>query len=273
MNIASTLAWRSLASRPARSFTAALGIGVGIATVLSVQIVDHNTILTQQSKAAEQVLGHPDVEIRPLAAGLPYGGAAPDELARDPDLAAFCGVFYGHAERVDGGAAPDANADGARHSAEVTSLALGPLAADRFGAYVLSEGRDFSEPGARELLLPEALAGELGIELGAKVTLKAAVKVREGCRDGKRVALQAPRDVTPTGAPVELTVVGLLAPGNVGSLPVAVLPFETAAELYRGVHVQPTWWGRLREGAVWQDVAQRLKERFTVEKPKGAMIG
>jgi len=271
MNIASTLAWRSLASRPARSFTAALGIGVGIATVLSVQIVDHNTILTQQSKAAEQVLGHPDVEIRPLAAGLPDGGAAPDEIARDPDLAAFCGVFYGHAERVEPGAPDDG--DRARHAADLTTLALGPLAAERFGAYDLAEGRDFSGPDARELLLPEALANELGLALGAKATLAAAVPVREGCRDGKRVKLSSPRDATPAGAPLELEVVGLLGPGNVGSLPVAVLPFETAAELYRGTHVQPTWWGRLRDGAVWQDVAQRLKAGYTVEKPKGAMIG
>src|SRR5260221_321462 len=46
VTIAFTLAWRSLASRPARSFTAALGIAVSIATVLSVQVVDRNTIVT-----------------------------------------------------------------------------------------------------------------------------------------------------------------------------------------------------------------------------------
>ena len=127
MNIASTLAWSSLASRPARSFTAALGIGVGIATVVSVQVVDHNTILTQQVRAIEQVLGRPDVEIRPLAAGLDAGGAAPAELANDQDLAAFCGMFQGHAERVD--LAAPAGGDQARHGVDVATLALGPLAA------------------------------------------------------------------------------------------------------------------------------------------------
>ena len=67
MTIAFTLAWRSLASRPARSCTAALGIAVGIATVLSVQVVDRNTILTQERLAARQSLGRPDVQIRPIA--------------------------------------------------------------------------------------------------------------------------------------------------------------------------------------------------------------
>lgn len=269
MNIASTLAWSSLASRPARSFTAALGIGVGIATVLSVQIVDHNTILTQQVKAVEQVLGRPDVEIAPHSAGIPEGGAAPAELVSDPDLAAFCGVFYGHAERRGGAGGGDQS----RHGADLTTIALGPLASAAFGAYSIASGRDFSAPAARELLLPEALALAGDVKLGDRVTLQAAIPVREGCRDGKRITVAPARGTTPPGAPIEFEVVGLLAPGNVGSQPVAVLPFETAAELFAGTHVQPLWWGKLREGAVWQDVAQRLKELYTVDKPKGAMIG
>ena len=47
MRIAFLLAWRSLTSRPGRSLTSILGIAVGIATVLAVQVIDHNTILTQ----------------------------------------------------------------------------------------------------------------------------------------------------------------------------------------------------------------------------------
>ncbi len=274
MNLTSTLAWRSLASRPARSFTAALGIGVGIATVLSVQIVDHNTILTQRMRSAASVLGHPDVVIEPLTAGLPEGGAAPAEIATDRDLASFCGVFYGHAERVieDGasGAPTPKSKSAARHATDVTTIAVGPLAASQFEAYVVGEGHDFSGSGAHELLVPEQIASELELHVGDRVTLRAAVPVRQGCIDGKLVTRDHQK---PPGTPIELTIVGLLAPENIGSQPVLVVPFETAAELYRDAHVQATYWGRLREGAVWQDVAQRLKEHWTVEKPKGAMIG
>lgn len=277
MNIASMLAWRSLASRPARSFTAALGIAVGIATVVSVQVVDHNTILTQQLKSQVAVLGHPDVEIKPHATGLPDGGAAPAELANDRDLAAFCGLFYGHAERVvaapSGGAAPAESGSAERHGVDLTTLALGPLAASAFGAYSISDGRDFAAADARELLLPERLAAELGLAIGDTVTLRSAVPVREGCREGKLVRVEPKGPQATPGAPIAFTLVGLLGPGNVGSQPVAVVPFESGAELYAGVPVQPTWWGRLSDGAVWQDLAQRLKERYVVEKPKGAMIG
>lgn len=181
MNIASTLAWRSLASRPARSFTAALGIGVGIATVVSVQVIDHNTILTQQMKSTEEVLGHPDVEIEPHEIGLPEGGVAPVELVADPDLAAFCGLFYGHAERV---VAPGASlfGDAARHGVDVTTIALGPLAGSDFGAYALAAGRDLAGPSAREMLLPEGIADALDLGVGDRVTLRSATPVREGCR-------------------------------------------------------------------------------------------
>ncbi len=275
MNITSMLAWRSLASRPARSFTAALGIGVGIATVVSVQVIDHNTILTQQIRSQVAVLGHPDVEIKPHTTGLPDGGVAPIELAADPDLAAFCGVFYGHAERnlpqPPAGTPPDA--DASRFGADVTTLAIGPLAADRFDAYSIESGRDFSATDARELLVPAGFAASLRLAIGDVVTLQSAVPVRQGCRDGKVVTLRPAREQATPGAPLDFTVVGLLAPGNVGSQPLLVLPFESAATLYTGTPVQPTYWGRLRDGAVWQDLAQRLKERYVVEKPKGAMIG
>src|SRR5262245_50010868 len=162
MKLASTLAWRSLASRPARSFTAALGIGVGIATVLSVQVVDHNTILTQQMQAVGETLGQPDVEIRPVAAHLPDGGAAPLDVARDRDVEAFCGYFYERAELLRGAAAgadlaasdetPSADP---RLSPDVTVVGIGPLAAPVFGAYSITEGRDFASATADELLLPE----------------------------------------------------------------------------------------------------------------------
>src|SRR6185503_15969687 len=109
MRIASTLAWRSLASRPARSFTAALGIAVGIATVLSVQVIDHNTILTQERMAQVSPIGTPDVELRPVQPGVPEGGALPAALAGDPDLQGVCALFFNFGEVAHG--APSAASD------------------------------------------------------------------------------------------------------------------------------------------------------------------
>lgn len=268
MRIASTLAWRSLASRPARSLTAALGIGVGIATVLSVQIVDHNTILTQQRKAAAETLGTPDVEITPIAPGLPEDGAAPDELARDPDLAAFCGHYYQEVELLGVEAG-----EGTGAGASSTVIGIGPLAAETFGAYEVSEGRDFSGAGATELLVPERVAAQRGLEVGDRLTLARSVPVRRGCQDGEEVTIRPQGERAQPGEPVEFEVVGLLAPHHLGAQPVLVLPFEAGARLFRDAHVLPRYWGRLRDGAVWQDVAARLKARFTAEVPKQALVG
>ncbi len=269
MRIASTLAWRSLASRPARSFTAALGIGVGIATVLSVQVVDRNTILTQQRQAQGETLGRPDVEIEPIAARLPDGGAAPVELAADPDVAAFCGLFYGSVEVV---APPDAS-EPALENPDVTIVGIGPNAASLFGAYEVEEGHDFSSARAAELLVPERVAADAGLKVGDTLSLRRTRPVRKGCQEGRLVTIAAEGETARPGEPLAFTVAGILAPHDLGAQPLVVAPFETAAELLRDAHLQPIYWGRLKDGAIAQDVAQRLKERWTVEKPKHSLVG
>ena len=275
MRIASTLAWRSLASRPARSFTASLGIGVGIATVLAVQVVDHNTILTQQRQLEGETLGEPDVEIRPVEARLPEGGAAPVEIAQERDLAAFCGLFYNHAEIVAEAAdAPAASRARAGAGPDVTVVGIGPLAADVFGAYSVEEGRDLAGVRADELLVPEKVAADRGLKVGDHVTLQRALAVRHGCQDGKLVTVREhdAGDARPA-QPRRFEVVGILAPHHLGAQPVLVLPLESGAALFVDAHLQPIYWGRLKQGTVWQDVAERLKERWIVEKPKQSLVG
>jgi putative ABC transport system permease protein len=252
-----------LASRPARSFTAALGIGVGIATVLSVQVIDRNTIRTQQRLHEENSLSRYDVELSPVKPGVPDGGAAPHDFAADPDLAAFCGWFYDPATLTRAGAPPE----------EVSVFAVGPNASADFGAYLVEEGHDFSSATADELLLPEKVSVERGLKVGDHVTLERTVPVREGCRDGKLVRLGPEGEQAKPATPVSFTVVGVLAPSRVGAQPLFVVPFESGARLFRDAHVQPAWWGRLARNAVEDDLAKRLKERWIVEKPRHAMAG
>jgi len=40
-----------------------------------------------------------------------------------------------------------------------------------------------------------------------------------------------------------------------------------------GGHVQPIYWARLADGAVYQDVRERLKASFVVDKPRSALVG
>ena len=43
------MAWRQLVFRPGKTLASVVGIAVGIATVVSVLVVDHNTLLTQDA--------------------------------------------------------------------------------------------------------------------------------------------------------------------------------------------------------------------------------
>ena len=85
MKLASRIAWRSLVSRPGRTLTSILGIAVGVAAVLSVLIVDHNTILTEVLRRPSYS-GKPDVEIRPIAAPGELTAEIPEALQRESDL-------------------------------------------------------------------------------------------------------------------------------------------------------------------------------------------
>lgn len=261
MTIAFTLAWRSLASRPARSFTAALGIAVGIATVLSVQVVDRNTILTQERLASRQALGRPDVQIRPLAPGLPPGGAAPAAFAGDRDLESFCGLFFANAScAVEGrGETPR----------EVELAGVGPLAADVFSAYAIASGSDLARADADEALVPAALAAEFGVKVGDRVTLRRLAPARRVCEDGKWIEVEGGA----AGAARSFRVVGLLANGGLGAARRIVVPFESGAALYSDAPLLPLWLGRLAPHATSDDLAARLKEGFLVERPKGALVG
>jgi putative ABC transport system permease protein len=265
VTIAFTLAWRSLASRPARSFTAALGIAVGIATVLSVQVIDRNTILTQERLAAQQALGRPDVEIRPLAPGLPPGGAAPTAFAGDRDLESFCGLLFG---------AVSGARDGDAEKRELELAGVGPLAAGVFSAYEVAQGRDLAAADADEALLSAALAAELGWKIGDRVTLERLVATRRTCEEGKWVTttLDGKAGATPAG-PRAFVIVGLLARGGLGAGRRVVVPFESGAALFSDTPLLPLWLGRLRSDSLYEDLRERLKESFAVEKPKASLIG
>jgi putative ABC transport system permease protein len=262
VTIAFTLAWRSLASRPARSFTAALGIAVGIATVLSVQVVDRNTILTQERLAARQALGRPDVQIRAIAPGLPAGGAAPAAFAGDKDLESFCGLFFANATCAAG------NGEAAPHELEL--VGVGPLAAEVFSAYEVASGSDLSRADADEALVPAALAAELSLRVGDALSLRRLAPARRVCEDGKWVAVEAG---AATGAARTFRVVGLLAGAGLGGARRVVVPFESGAALYSDAPLLPLYLGRLAPGATIDDLRERLKLGFLVERPKGALVG
>ena len=258
MRIASLLAWRSLASRPGRSLTAALGIAIGIATVLSVQVIDHNTILTQEARNRSSV-GPWEVALRPVQSGVPLGGATPRALVEESDISEFIATF-------------EARVEIERPDLDPTALrlrGLGPLA-DNSLAETLIEGRSLRQPNGLEVLISARAAEQCGIALGDRLPLRRMGKTRRGCVEGQQVMRQQDG---PEGAMLEFEVVGILASAGPSDEVALVAPFEAALPLFEGAPLQATYWAQLNSGAVYQDVRERLKSAYIVEKVKTARVG
>ncbi len=260
MRLASRIAWRSLASRPARTLTSILGIAVGIAAVLSVLIVDHNTILTEVLRRPSYS-GRPDVEIRPLEAGTPRP-EVPEALLREADLLEVLPVFFSRIRALAPGGGPEAARD-------LELVAAHPLAGACFAAWRLAAGASFSSPGASEVLLPLGLAAELGLGVGDALVLQRVLPAVRECREGVLVA--RPEELQ--GEPATLCVAGLIEDADLGRRGAVLVPFERGLELYRGAHVQPLYWARLAPDAIYQDVREQLKSAYVVERPQGALVG
>ena len=262
--LASRIAWRSLVSRPGRTLTSMLGIAVGVSTVLSVLIVDHNTILTEMMRRTS-LSARPDLEIRPVEAGV-GSERIPRALLQDPDLAHVAPAFSSRIRVLDSGAEPDEPME----AFDLELVALDRLAGERFDAFRLVEGQTFTADDSRQLLLSEELAAELGVSLGDQLTLQRAVPSLHECQNGELVLV---RDEALEGTPREFEVVGLLAQRNLGRRRALLIPYGSGLELFRGAHIQPLFWAHLTSSAIYQDVRQRLKAAYVVDKPKGALVG
>ncbi len=260
MRLASRIAWRSLASRPARSITSVLGVAVGVATVLSVIIVDHNTILTEELRRPS-FSGKPDVEMQPLESGARDDGI-PEALARDQDLIDVVPVLFSRARLT--------TAKSAAAPVDVELVGADPSAGDRFTAWKLADGDGFVTKDEPFALVPRAVAQALALSPGDPIELQCSLPSQKECKDGVLVQVQDPGVV---GAAEKFTVSGVIEDDGVGRRGAIVVPYATALRLARGTHVQPIFWGRLREGAVYQDVRERLKASFVVDKPKSALVG
>ncbi|MFO0984722.1 MAG: FtsX-like permease family protein [Planctomycetota bacterium] len=252
------LAWRHFAGRPARAITSVVGVGLGLATVLAVLTIDHNTILTMSQRAAPP-LANQDIEIRPLRPNPPDLAALRERLNARTDLTAVAGLFFALADLETGAG---------HHREDIRLCAIEPGGGASLGAYALGDGEDLSQP--REVLLSRAIARDLKVRVGDTITLRRTSPKIRGCVGGEMVTMGS--DAAP-GSEWSVRVCGILAPLNLGTQPVVVMAFAEGLELYAGTHIQPMFWGKLEPGAVYQDVRAELKEWFAVEKPKRALVG
>ncbi len=271
MRLVLLMAWRQLVFRPGKTLASVLGIAVGIATVVSVLVVDHNTLLTQE-QGRPRVDPDADLLIQPdLSSALEL------DLVRD-DLGSR-GLLSGVTAFVTGNLT--VRKDGKPVSG-VELMGLDPGASTYHGAYVVSEGRDLDHASpSPQLLLSAKLAERSGLSVGDVLELAEPPRNRAPrvhCVEGELVAEPArpPRAPRAADAPRSwpFEVVGILAPtrlGFAGSR--ALTTFDRGIEAL-GRRGTVRFWADFDASSTDLPGVQRaLDDRFVVTAPKRSLAG
>lgn len=264
MSLTSFIVSRNWASSRLRVLLTLLGIALGVAIVVAIYVMDHNTIQSR-IRAQDPQRGQVDLEVLPLRPGRTVDDVTA-ELRREAGVAGVA------AWREARGVVRSATA-----SAEVAVFGLGPLPANGFAHYVVARGRDLAaaDDGAagRAILLGEAAAQRLGVDVGSRITLaEPPAMQRVECRNGVLVPVPIPAEGAPFA--VELEVVGILAAERLGKRDqqrMAVVPLAFADRLRP---LGPALFQLRREdGASLDRMRADLHDRYVVQDARSAMIG
>jgi len=267
MGLATTIARRSLLQRLGRTFFSVLGIALGVATVVSVVTLDHNTMVGYA--LPRQVADMPDIEL--TAAGAIEGTS--EALSGLEGISLAARFFQNDAYARVGGPGETPRGGEGGNARQVQLFGIEAARAAAFDAYALVEGRPLA-PNAREVLVGPRLVEELGVALGERLWLqRPAQPNRQRCEDGVLVA--APPDTRPA-VEEPFTVVGVLAPerlGRRGRGQVVVVDYEDGAALYRGTPLQPRYWAVKDPNVDLEQLKRTLAETYSYSLNRGIVVG
>ncbi len=265
MSLTSIIVCKSWASSPLRMALTVLGIALGVAIVVAIYVMDHNTIQSRLLAQNPQ-RGRVDLEVR-----------AKDTNA---DREAVRRALSGHAGvdsvAVWGEARGLVLAQGGDRSLDVAVFGLDPLPAGPFAHYVVHHGRDLGVddmgPEGAGVLLGAEAARLLGVEAGSTVTLAAPARIqRVECRDGKLVPLPMP-----PGKPfeTEVTVAGIVGDERLGGRNFGQMVVCSLGLAQRLQPRGPAVYHVLRApGTDLDRLTNDLEEEFNVQDMRGALIG
>jgi len=270
VNLVFLMAWRHLVFRPGKTIASVLGIAVGIATVVSVLVVDHNTLLTQDA-GRPKVDPEADLLIQPDL-------TSPLELDQVRDDLAASGMVSGVSAFVNG--TLSLRQDG-QTKAGVELMGIEASAALDHGAYVLADGVDLDYDSPKpQLLLSARLAERAGIAVGDFVELIEPPPSRAPiihCVDGELVSEPAPRRgrrQQREAQPHPFEVVGILAGTRLGFAGNrALTTFDTGLKTL-GRRGNVRFWADFDASSTDLPSVQRaLSNRFVVMAPKRSLAG
>lgn len=264
MSLTSFIVSRNWASSRLRVLLTLLGIALGVAIVVAIYVMDHNTIRSRLGGDDTQ-RGAVDFEVTPKVAGTPAADvvAALQQRAGVRDVAVW---------REARGLARGDGAD-----LDVAVFGLSPLPPGAFAHYVVKAGRDLGPADAELATAGVLLGGEaarlLGVGVGARLTLgEPPALVRVECKDGKLVPIQVPPGQQPFS--VQATVVGVLEPDRLGKRNMGVCAIVGLDLANRLRPLGSNLYHVLREeGADLDRLRGELIGDFAVQDARSAMIG
>ncbi len=197
MRLTSFVVWKSWVSNPLRTALTVLGVALGVAVVIAIHVLDHNTIRSYlQEKRPD--FGRVDLELIPR-------DRRPLPEVRE-DLEGREGIA--HLGLLHEGSL-------LAQQAPVELFGLSPLPSRSFAHYQVQSGRDLSDlDGDGAVLIGEQLALDLGLQVGDKLLLKPRDRAPASiCKDGKRTTKAA---AGKPPEPVSVQVKGLLSSRALG---------------------------------------------------------
>jgi putative ABC transport system permease protein len=267
-----TIAGQSLCQRPARTLFSVLGIAVGIATVVGVFTLDHNTVLGLSIRNPGD--WKPAIEVRP----------AQDVTDPEGELVSMPGVL-GATEFLQN----DVVVRNAKHAREglpreeseqrVRLFALDAAALPGMSVVTLGAGSTL-DPAAleREVLVGDTLAAQLGLEPGDELLLSRPRRApRSECVDGVIRPVE-PEAGMPSDVPVEesFRVAGVLLREKLGRRSqgsVVVVHTGWAKELFKGARLDPVWWVRQDPNVDVERLRASLGTAFSYDLNKNVIVG
>lgn len=266
MSLTSFIVSRNWASSALRVLLTLAGVALGVAIVVAIYVMDHNTIESRR-RGQDVQRGPVDLEVTPVDAARPAAQVV-------EALRGHAGVEAVAIWREARGAA--IGAAGAEKPVDLAVFGMWPLPG-AFAHYSVKEGRDLAA-GDDDLAHPGVLLGSeaaraLGARVGSTVRLAEPPALRRlECKDGKLVPIPMPEGARPFET--DATVVGVLEDrllGKRNQTEMAVVGLELANKLRplggNLYHV------RREQGADLDRLRSELTSDFAVQDARAAMIG
>jgi putative ABC transport system permease protein len=225
MKLACYLAWKSSASRPARSATTVFGVAVGVTIVVAVLTVDHNTLLEYAARAHWNYAA-PQIEV--IGESFAPGDIDPNlPVLRDTPGVAVATPVIIRSMNIQA-------ANGEHLQSLVCAIDFDQL--DRFEVFQRESGQRWTDG----LWVTESLALRLGTDAGGAVLLGGRRFPLEGRLRNQWLARASPQALA------------------------ALLPLEVGRSLLPDPTGVPLYWIALRPGADADVVRARLARQFAV---------